>query len=227
MYATSTSYDTEISKLDTPLDPEHFFNIDSFLNRTDIVVNLVDNEIFKRKLDHVIFKRVCMLYFNAGINLFNGQCYVTYPRHTNLYTIDHPSFIDAVEEVSVHSCADADVQGTDDNPEQMFNGNDLAASLLANLYQTAITETITHRKIKFVCGNNISISKELPTFSSILYARSLAPNRDYPVDEANAFIARHGKDEKSQEAIHFYDTLKAVDVYYKVLKAVSESLYEH
>lgn len=172
--------------------------------------------MFKRKLDYVIFKRSCLLYFNAGINLFNGQCYVTYPRFTNLYTIDHPSFISDNEEVSVHSCADADANGTDDNPEQMFNGNDLAASILANLYQTAITEAVSHRKIKFVCGNNISITKELPTYSSILFAASLQPSRDYPYEEAKVFVSRHGTQVDTTEARKYNSLISALDAYEKI-----------
>lgn len=215
-YATSVSYDAKVSKLEEPLDPSYFFNIDDFIARSDIIVNLVDNEVFKRKLDYVIFKRSCLLYFNAGINLFNGQCYVTYPRFTNLYTIDHPSFISDNEEVSVHSCADADANGTDDNPEQMFNGNDLAASILANLYQTAITEAVSHRKIKFVCGNNISITKELPTYSSILFAASLQPSRDYPYEEAKVFVSRHGTQVDTTEARKYNSLISALDAYEKI-----------
>lgn len=213
MYATSVTYDTEVSKLEEPLDPEFFFDIDPFLQRSDIIVNLVDNEVFKRKLDSVIFSRSCLLYFNAGINLFNGQCYVTYPRFTNLYTIDHPSFIEDVEEVAVHSCADADANGTADNPEQMFNGNDLAASILANLYQTALSEAVSHRKVKFVCGNNISITRELPTYSSILYALALNPHVDYPYEEAKAYVARYGTDVTTDIAQAHYKTIRIVEAY--------------
>ena len=216
MYATSVEYDSKVTGLETPLDPEYFFDIDSFLQRSDIIVNLVDNEVFKRKLDNAIYSRPCLLYFNAGINLFNGQCYVTYPRFTNLYTIDHPSFIDDVEEVAVHSCADADANGTADNPEQMFNGNDMAASLLANLYQTALTEAVSHRKIKFVCGNNVSVTRELPTYSSILYAVALDPHTEYPYEEAQAYVARYGTEGTTDTAKAHYKTIRIVDAYNKI-----------
>lgn len=215
-YATSVVYDKTVSKLEEPLSEEHFFNIDEFITRNDIIVNLVDNEVFKRKLDAVIFKRSALLYFNAGINLFNGQCYVSYPRFTNLYTIDHPSFIEDVEEVAVHSCADADATGSDDNPEQMFNGNDLAASILANLYQTALSEAVSHRKIKFVCGNNISISRELPTYASILFAASLVPNREYQYEEAKAYVARFGTDMTTDTAKEHYKVISMVEAYEKI-----------
>lgn len=216
LYATSMEYDTKISKLEEPLDPEVFFNIDDFLQSSDIIVNLVDNEVFKRKLDFVIYRRSALLYFNAGINLYNGQCYVAYPQYSNLYTIDHPSFIDDVEEVKIHSCADADAEGTEDNPEQMFNGNDLAASLLANMYQTAITEAITHRKHKFICGNNISITKELPTYSSVVWAPTLNPNKSYPYEEAKDFIAQNGLSLRTEEAQAHYKLVRAIDAYQNI-----------
>lgn len=181
LYGTSVEYDQKISKLEKPLDSDVFFNIDDYIQSSDIIVNLVDNEVFKRKIDYVIYKKTCLIYFNAGINLFNGQCYVSYPVFTNLYTLDHPSFIDDVEEVKVHSCADADAEGTSDNPEQMFNGNDMAASILANLYQTSIADCITHRKIKFTCGINVSIEKELPTHASVLFAGDLSRS-EFPDD---------------------------------------------
>lgn len=215
-YATSGKYDKNITKLEAPLDPEHFFDIDGFLKVSDIVVNLVDNEVFKRKLDAAIYDVPVLMYFNAGINLFNGQCYVAYPRFTNLYTIDHPSFIEDKEEVSVHSCADADAQGTSDNPEQMFNGNDLAASILANLYQTALSEAVSHRKIKFVCGNNIAISRELPTYSSILFAASLNPSREYPVEDARAYVTRYGEDRDTPAAKEHYRLIKMISAYEKI-----------
>ena len=221
LYATSEQYDKLVTKVEEPLDPEYFFNIDPFMQRTDIVVNLVDNEVFKRKLDSVLYTRSALLYFNAGINLFNGQCYVAYPRFTNLYTIDHPSFIDDVEEVAVHSCADADANGTSDNPEQMFNGNDMAASILANLYQTALSEAVSHRKIKFVCGNNIAISRELPTYAPLLYAVALNPDVDYPYEEAQAYVARYGTNVTSDIAKAHYKTIRIVEAYNKVYDLTS------
>ncbi len=224
LYATSASYDAKIIKID-PLDPEFFYDIDSTINHTDIIVNLVDNESFKRKLDDVIFRRSPLLYFNAGINLYNGQCYVSYPRLSNVYTIDHPSFIDDVEEVQVHSCADADAEGSASNPEQMFNGNDLAASILANLYQTALTEVLTHRKIKFVCGNNISIERALPTTAPIFYAVAMpAFDVEFPYEEAQAYVTRYGKNQKSEKARKYYETISIVDQYQILEKIHAEAV---
>lgn len=200
LYGTSLSYDEKVLELAEPASPEHYLDIDKFFQRDDIIINLVDNESFKRKLDYVIYQQRILMYFNAGINLHNGQVYVSYPNISNLYCLDHQDLITEQEELSLHSCADADAEGSDDNPEQMFNGNDMAASLLANLYQSAISQVISHRKIKFTCGGNVSIDKALPTYASLFFAYNLNISQmkffeekdipdDFPAEEKAAVLA--------------------------------------
>jgi len=60
LYGTSVEYDQKVSKLEQPLDQDVFFNIDDYIQSSDIIVNLVDNEVFKRKIDYVIYKKTCL-----------------------------------------------------------------------------------------------------------------------------------------------------------------------
>lgn len=160
------------------------------------------------------------MYFNSGINLFNGQCYVSYPGYTNLYTVDHPDLAEEdLSEVSTHSCADADAEGTADNPEQMFNGNDMAASILANLYQSSITGMNTHRKIKFCCGVNVSVEKTLPTLSNLLLALKVHPTTEWPVSS----IRRKRVADRTVEDNQILSLVKVHEVIYPMFKSLCTS----
>lgn len=223
LYGTSIQYDTEVTKLEAPLDPEHFIDIKTIMIRNDIIVNLVDNESFKRKLDFELLSCSPLLYFNAGNELFNGQAYVSFPGHSNFYTIDHPEFLSDVEEVSVFSCADADAEGTQSNPEQMFNANDVAASALANLFQVAITSVVTHRKHRFTTGNSFSVNKELQSYNSLLYAAvSLGRGRDHPYEQAKEFLDSES-DTSSPEYEQNLQLVSAIDT----VVAIQDIIVEH
>lgn len=173
-YATYSLFDKKYLK-GKEYPEEHFvdiknLNIDLY---KDVIINLVDNEGFKKKLDFFVIQgkkqKNSPLYFSAGVNLYNGQVYHTYNFKSNSYVLDHMDIFDTFDEVSVHACADTDANGTADNPEQLFNGNDIAASLLANLYQTVITDIPLYKKINFISGNNMSVSKDTINFSTLGY----------------------------------------------------------
>lgn len=223
LFGTSNRYDLEVTKLPAILSPENFVDLDGFIQNTDIIVNLVDNELFKRKLDSILFQVKPILYFNSGINLYNGQCYVSYPGLTNNYTIDHQDFIEDNAEVVVESCADFDANGSTDNPEQMFNGNDLAASLLANLYQTVITDVSLHRKICFTTGSSISITRKLDSFASFNFFVSLKLV-SYPSEIAEEFIEKNGRDVDTEEARNHYEVYDFCQVTLKILDILSANI---
>ena len=145
-----------------------------------MLVNLVDNEGFKKQLDAFIKDANHRgLYLSSGLNLFNGQVYYTTGNValSNSYTIDHPDLFNDFEEVSVTNCADADANGTADNPDQMFNGNDLAASFLANLLQSVLSDIVPYQRINFISGSNISCNKEGRYYGLIFKYLSLIFNR--------------------------------------------------
>lgn len=134
---------------------------------------------FKKKLDFYINRHKNQT-FAAGVNLFNGQAWYSNSKKTNGYVWDHSDLLELFDEVSVHACADADANGTDDNPEQLFNGNDVAASVLANLYQVVLTDIPLYKKISFTTGMSMSCNignrnyALLYQYASKTYRESLA-----------------------------------------------------
>ena len=179
-YATYRKFDSKYLP-DNEYSPEHFVCLDQLrIKKNDILINLVDNEGFKKKLDWYINRNHNYL-FAAGVNLFNGQAYFSNNRYTNGYVNDHPDLLNIFDEVSVHACADHDANGTDDNPEQLFNGNDLCASILANLYQTVLTDIPLYKRINFVSGGNINVSCGDRNYS-YLYEYLLKYCQDYASD---------------------------------------------
>lgn len=167
-YATYKKFDDQYLPQNS-YGEEHFVYLEALgLTPNDILINLVDNEGFKKKLD-VYCKEHLNFLFAAGVNLFNGQAYFTTNRNTNGYVQDHADLLNIFDEVSVTACADTDANGTDDNPEQLFNGNDVAASILANLYQTVLTDIPLYKRINFVTGTNMNVSCGDVNFSTLLY----------------------------------------------------------
>jgi hypothetical protein len=192
-------------------DPEHFVDISLIgIDQNSHVINLVDNEGFKKALDLYISRNQYQkdityngYYFSAGVNLFNGQAYYN-KLGDSYYTIDHSDVYNDFEEVRIVSCADADAAGTEDNPEQMFIGNDIAASLLANLFQTVLTEAIFEQKINFVSGQNINVNKSQPYYKLIAdFIHDYIYNTD-EISQARAYVARYGKEmDTTQSAKHY------------------------
>lgn len=162
-YATYTKFDKEHLP-DNEYPSSHFVCLDALkIKSNDIIINLVDNEGFKKKLD-VFNKTTPTLTFAAGVNLFNGQAYYTTNQNTTGYAIDHADLLNIFDEVSIHSCADHDANGTDENPEQLFGGNDLCASVLSNLFQTVLTDIPLYKFIHFTTGYNLSAKVGKPDY---------------------------------------------------------------
>lgn len=210
-FATSKLFDNTYLP-NNKYDPDLFLDI-SELNLSEFnIINLVDNEGFKKKLDFILRKEVSIYsnshYFSAGVNLFNGQVYHSpLNRFSNGYVNDHEDLFEIFDEVSVHTCADTDANGTEDNPDQLFNGNDLAASLLANLYQTYLNDILMYNKIHFTSGSNINVKKGEPCYASLTQMLIDHPLKDDEITKAQAYVSRYGNDRKTKMALHFYEIL--------------------
>ena len=191
-YATYSNFDSQFLPANK-YPEEHFVCLNQLgINKEDILINLVDNEGFKKKLDFYI-ARYKNPMFAAGVNLFNGQVYYSINKNTNGYVHDHPDLLNIFDEVSVHACADHDANGTDDNPEQLFNGNDVAASLLANLYQTVLTSIPLYKRINFVSGDNMHVSVGGRNYS-VLYniVKSYLKDNSENINKAKGYFDRYG-----------------------------------
>lgn len=215
-YATYKKFDDQYLSQNT-YDPEYFVDIDDLKIRPqDILINLVDNEGFKKKLD-IFCKEHANPLFAAGVNLFNGQAYYSTNQNTNGYVMDHADLLGIFDEVSVHACADADANGTDDNPEQLFNGNDVAASVLANLYQVVLTDIVRYKRVNFTTGNNMSVSCGDTNYSSLLYwinvynSKNTEDNQDFV--KAQQYIELMGTDLTTHSAKYYYDIYNRNNVF--------------
>lgn len=208
-YATYKVFDDLYLK-DKTYDPEYFVDIGELgIKGNDILVNLVDNEGFKKKLD-VYCKRYSNFLFAAGVNLYNGQVYFTNHYNTNGYVHDHADLLNIFDEVSVTTCADADVNGTDDNPEQMFSGNDTAATLLATLFQTVLTDIPLYKRINFTTGLNPSCGVGELNYSNLLY-----------------WIRVYDAKEESEDNVDYLKAKRLVELSGKTLKGpIAQRLYE-
>lgn len=191
-YATYSNFDSKFLP-ENKYGEEHFVCLNKLgINKEDILINLVDNEGFKKKLDFYIARYKNPL-FAAGVNLFNGQVYYSINKHTNGYVYDHPDLLGIFDEVSVHACADHDANGTDDNPEQLFNGNDVAASLLANLYQTVLTSIPLYKRINFVSGDNMHVSIGARNYSVLYhYVKTYLKDNSESINKAQGYFSRYG-----------------------------------
>lgn len=222
-YATCSYYDN-LFLPDNEYPEEHFVDINELgIRNKDIMINLVDNEGFKKKLD-VFSSRKKILTFNAGVNLYNGQVYYSlYDGISNGYVADHPDLEEIFDEVSVHACADADADGTDDNPEQMFNGNDIAATMLANLFQCVMNDIPLYKKITFNTGTGISASSDLKSYSYFLsLLRKVLCSDSYisELSKASNYAARYGQDKTTPAAVKYYKVLQE----YEMLKDIFKCL---
>lgn len=220
-YATYGFYDSQFLP-DNKYNEEHFIDIDTLgITGKDILINLVDNEGFKKKLD-IFSSRKKTLTFNAGVNLFNGQVYYSwYDSKSNGYVVDHPDLEQIFDEVSVHACADADANGTDDNPEQMFNGNDMAASMLANLFQTVMNDIPFYKKITFNTGVGVSASTDLKSYAHLSKLLRFSIRSDAFISQlskATNYVARYGKEKDTPAAQKYYKTIKDYEVIEKFLQ---------
>lgn len=215
-YATYKKFD-DLYLPQNKYEEEHFVDIDTLgITTEDILVNLVDNEGFKKKLD-VFTKQHKNFLFAAGVNLFNGQAYFSTNRQTNGYVHDHADLLDIFDEVSVHACADADANGTDDNPEQLFNGNDVAASILANLYQTVLTDIPLYKRINFVTGINMNVSCGEVNYSSLLYwitqFESKKDETNIEIKKAREYVEFMGLGLTTPSALYYYGIYNAANEY--------------
>lgn len=191
-YATYTTFDKNYLKGNT-YSEDHFVCLSQLnISKNDILINLVDNEGFKKKLDFYINRHKNPL-FAAGVNLFNGQVYYTTNQNTNGYVHDHPDLLEIFDEVSVHACADHDANGTDDNPEQLFNGNDVAASLLANIYQTVLTSVPLYKRINFISGDNMNVSTGSRNYSVLYYyVKNYLKDNFKAIEESKEYFLTYG-----------------------------------
>lgn len=153
-----------------------------------LVINFVDNAISRRSIHAAcISSTSAFVVIDAGNNLYNGQ--VNISKYKSGYT----DSIDAVasnyylrnyneledyENVKLENCADADL--AINNPEQLFNANDMAAAITANVVNNIFANSsISHGLVKFITGKSLSIQNSYPLLSINFFDNTVSSSHAY------------------------------------------------
>lgn len=154
--------------------------VHSYHDETSLVFNFVDNSI-SRKCIHSYFAnhhRSSSIVVDTGNNLYNGQMNVSiyHPQYTAIapypcnYFIRNFAELMETDFVKLENCADADLAVN--NPEQMFNINDFAATITANMANSLFADgKIYYGLTTFVTGKSIGVTNLMP-FQGVTLAQN-------------------------------------------------------
>ena len=158
-------------------------NTTMFGNDTVIVFNLVDNNIARRAVHSSAFNladRNRIIVVDVGNDMYNGQGRLSMygkessfiPDRSSSYIpgfySNEPEVWDANDDVSLYSCAEADVDIA--NQDQLLVANDFAATIAHNMLINIILSflpnelALVQQEAKFICGNTTTatVSRSLP-----------------------------------------------------------------
>ena len=141
-------FDVEFSPADFE---EKYYDIDTFSKNyiNPIFINLVDNEFSKHMLDWYLFRNFStdpVAYFSTGCDLYNGNVFSTKTNET-LYSIyfQNNTFIEEDAEIDTPECA---VIAEQASMEQTFDSNNMAANVLAVLFNNFISDQIKYETLR-------------------------------------------------------------------------------
>lgn len=159
-----------VNHFNVPFSPtdfeEKYYDIDNFSKNyiNPIFINLVDNEFSKHMLDWYLFKNFNydpVAYFSTGCDLYNGNVFSTKTNET-LYSIyfQDNTFIEEDSEIDTPECA---VIAEQASMEQTFDSNNMAANILAVLFNNFISDQVRYETLRtnFVSTRtpNVSVSE--------------------------------------------------------------------
>lgn len=161
-----------------------------------LIINLIDNAV-TRKMIHLTAISVNAIVIDVANNEYNGQLVTSVYKETPEYDTSNAAFYNELsshlemnDDVSVFSCADADA----DSVDQLFNANDMAATILGNyLNDWIVRAKIYNGRIDFTTGSNISISRSNEFYDTNYMTLGFYGN---PSDESERAIASFRDSEK-------------------------------
>ena len=133
--------------------------------------NFVDNAVSRKVIHYAISKASRKAHcLDVGNNLYNGQAVYSYYGMNDFassnYYYNYPEELNDHEFIKLDNCADADL--AQNNPEQLFMANDMAATISANILASIVSdEVIYYGLVKFTTGSNASITNCLPQIFSV------------------------------------------------------------
>ena len=148
--------------MNTPIPKE--FKSDNFLKDLDflkssfnVFFNLVDNELTKHMLDFTLKDTYAFKdsnYFSTGCDLYNGNVFytnVSVDTYTNYFK--NTTFIREDTTIDTHDCATVAETAT---VEQTFDTNNVAANILAVLFNNFITNPskFTTKRVNFIATSS-------------------------------------------------------------------------
>lgn len=147
---------------------DRFITIENIANvgMETLIFNFIDNGISRKMLHSLAMNRGCDI-IDVGNNEFNGQ--LTFSHYSSVsenistfnswYYIQHIDQLDDMSNLSIYNCANTD----EDAIGQMFNANDMAASVAGNFFNCMImTKKVLYARYDFVTNHNLSITKSAP-----------------------------------------------------------------
>lgn len=164
-------------KLDSELEDRFidFAQLNSIVGprKNVLYINLIDNAITRKIVHLTAIENSRATVIDVANNEYNGQLTSSlYSKGGHLLGSNHGWFYNSVSEqlgsnddVSVFSCADADADAVD----QLFNANDMAATVLGNYINNWIVDKrLTFGRVDFVTGSRMSINGSVPYFDNYL-----------------------------------------------------------
>lgn len=128
--------------------------------------NFVDNAVSRKVIHYAISKASRNAHcLDVGNNLYNGQAVYSYYGMNDFassnYYYNFPEELNDNEFIKLDNCADADL--AQNNPEQLFMANDMAATISANILTTLFSdEKIYSGIVEFTTGPKASILNKMP-----------------------------------------------------------------
>ena len=128
--------------------------------------NFVDNAVSRKVIHHALaISNKNSHCLDVGNNLYNGQAVYSYYAMNDFaasnYYHNFPEELNDNEFIKLDNCADADL--AQNNPEQLFMANDMAATISANILTTLISDgKIYNGIVEFTTGPKACIYNKMP-----------------------------------------------------------------
>jgi len=192
------------------LDINHV-NLFKNISRKDyLIINLIDNAKTRKDIHLTAMDARSAVVIDVANNEYNGQLTTSLYRTRTRELDSYKSFfyntlsaqLDDNDDVTVFSCADADSDATD----QLFNANDMAASILSNYVNDwVVSGLLPYGRVDFVTGKNISVTRSNPFFDTAFITLGYyGPGNDNTTIALNQMQSEVGINEELPTSLYSY-----------------------
>ena len=148
-----------------------------------LFINLIDNAVTRKIIHLTAIDCGRAIVLDVANNEHNGQLttslynrsFISSDSMAGWFYNSVPEQLGDTDDVSVFSCADADA----DSEDQLFNANDMAATVLANYVNTWLVEKkMDNARVDFNTGSRVSIGSSIPLLKSEIIDPRYFPEHD-------------------------------------------------